>query len=782
MRNYLILREKSRGVPRRPRGAGGAARRPRRRARRTPTLAEGESLADLRAEAFDPEGPAGAGWASSALDQLALEHLLRRALRLTVARLVAGVDSLDPVLQGRRGRRRHRARRPRGPRRRTPTAPRSTRPLVVRAGRGRSPRPAAWTTSRPSRSAASSTAWCASTRTAPSSGRPCCGTTPAPPTRPRELTDELGGPGGLGATPSARCRSRRSRSPSCAGSPTTSPRRAARTAAVCLPHDWLTWRLARHRRPRRPRHRPQRRQRHRLLVAGDAATTAATCSSCALGHDALTAPGRSAPDEAAGRTGAGAAARPRDRRQRRRRLGPGAGPGDVVVSIGTSGVVSRGLATCRPPTPAAPSPGSPTPPAASCPWSRRSTRRGSSTSTARLLGVDHAGLGDLALSAPAGRRRRRARPLPRGRAHPRPAGRDRRPSSGSPSATTTPANLARAAVEGLLCGLADGLDALRAQGAAVEPRAAGRRRRAARAAVADRARRARRAGRRPPPGRVRRRGAARQAAWVLAGAAEPPDWALAPRRPPRGRARARPCGSATPRRATTCSPAVPDRTLARRPTWRLTGAMASDARLIATRRSLHGLAELVLAGPQHAQTGEITLRAVPGRVRHHAHARPTGRGHRRRRPDGEGRHRRSLPRGAGRRARGERDLLGRRLRRRPGRRARRAARGGRRRRRADRRRLRLGRRRPAGAGPGPDPGAVARALRHRDQRPRGQLRGLGRRHVPRGPLRLRRPLVAAAAGRLLERALRPRPPHGGDRRGPAGLLHRGPGPARRGER
>ena len=40
--------------------------------------------------------------------------------------------------------------------------------------------------------------------------------------------------------------------------------------------------------------------------------------------------------------------------------------------------------------------------------------------------------------------------------------------------------------------------------------------------------------------------------------------------------------------------------------------MASDARLIATRRSLHGLAELVLAGPQHAQTGEITLRAVPG--------------------------------------------------------------------------------------------------------------------------------------------------------------------------
>jgi len=40
--------------------------------------------------------------------------------------------------------------------------------------------------------------------------------------------------------------------------------------------------------------------------------------------------------------------------------------------------------------------------------------------------------------------------------------------------------------------------------------------------------------------------------------------------------------------------------------------MNLDARLVTTRRSLHGVAELVLAGPQHAQTGEISLRAVPG--------------------------------------------------------------------------------------------------------------------------------------------------------------------------
>ena len=47
------------------------------------------------------------------------------------------------------------------------------------------------------------------------------------------------------------------------------------------------------------------------------------------------------------------------------------------------------------------------------------------------------------------------------------------------------------------------------------------------------------------------------------------------------------------------------------------GAVASvtrmdDASYVATRRSLHGVAELLLAAPQHAACGRITLRAVPG--------------------------------------------------------------------------------------------------------------------------------------------------------------------------
>jgi len=40
--------------------------------------------------------------------------------------------------------------------------------------------------------------------------------------------------------------------------------------------------------------------------------------------------------------------------------------------------------------------------------------------------------------------------------------------------------------------------------------------------------------------------------------------------------------------------------------------MTLDSRLPSSRRALHGVAELVLAGPQHAATGEISLRAVPG--------------------------------------------------------------------------------------------------------------------------------------------------------------------------
>jgi len=88
----------------------------------------------------------------------------------------------------------------------------------------------------------------------------------------------------------------------------------------------------------------------------------------------------------------------------------------------------------------------------------------------------------------------------------------------------TPANLARAAVEGMLCGLADGLAALTAQGVAARRvlLIGGASRSAAVQAVA--------AGlfgvpvEIPEPDEYVALGAARQAAWALSGATEPPDW------------------------------------------------------------------------------------------------------------------------------------------------------------------------------------------------------------------------------------------------------------------
>src|SRR5262249_14592534 len=86
---------------------------------------------------------------------------------------------------------------------------------------------------------------------------------------------------------------------------------------------------------------------------------------------------------------------------------------------------------------------------------------------ARMIGVDLDGLSNLALSAPAGAEglvlvpyfdgeRTPNRPDAKGELH------------GLTHTNSTPAHLARAAIEGMLCGLADGLDALVAQG--VKPR------------------------------------------------------------------------------------------------------------------------------------------------------------------------------------------------------------------------------------------------------------------------------------------------------------------------
>ncbi|WP_299924529.1 xylose isomerase [uncultured Nocardioides sp.] len=75
MRNYLILRDKVQAFRADP-DVVAALEAAEVGMLRTPTLAEGESLADLRAASYDVEGLGARSVGQEALDQLALEHLM----------------------------------------------------------------------------------------------------------------------------------------------------------------------------------------------------------------------------------------------------------------------------------------------------------------------------------------------------------------------------------------------------------------------------------------------------------------------------------------------------------------------------------------------------------------------------------------------------------------------------------------------------------------------------------------------------------------------------------
>ncbi|MCV2488356.1 FGGY-family carbohydrate kinase [Geodermatophilus sp. YIM 151500] len=300
------------------------------------------------------------------------------------------------------------------------------------------------------------------------------------------------------------------------------PANADRTAAVCLPHDWLTWRLSgagdlgtlttdrgdasgtaywsartgeyrldllelalRGRRPRVPR------------VAGPAETVGT-----ATGSPTVLGPG----------SGDNAAAA----------LGLAAREGDVVVSIGTSGVVSAVTRTAVS-DPSGIVAGFADATGRHLPLVCTLNAARVLDAAATLLGVGHATLSELALSAPPGADGLVLVPYLEGERTP-----DLPAATGSVHGltlrTATPAHLARAAVEGLLCGLADGIDAVVAHGVPVERvlLVGGGARSAAVQQLAPAV-----FGRPvvvPPPGEYVADGAARQAAWVLSGAPEPPDW------------------------------------------------------------------------------------------------------------------------------------------------------------------------------------------------------------------------------------------------------------------
>ena len=449
---------------------------------------------------------------------------------------------VDPVVQGRHPRRRRPAR--------SCASGRAPHPdgtevdpagLVARRCRTPSRMRAASTTSPPSPSAASSTAWSPSTThgevvrdallwndTRSADAAP----------RPDRRTRRRGRPGRArapGPTRSDRSRSRRSPSPSCAGWPSTNREHAARVAAVALPHDWLTWRLAgatRHStRSRTDRSdasgtgywSPQTEDYRRDLLVR------------ALGHDAAPAARRRPAERRRDRVGQAVPGLGGDVM-----LGAGAGdnaaaalglglvPGDVVGLDRHLGGRLRGRRRRRPPTPSGMVAGFADATGHYLPLACTLNASRVLDAAARLLGVDHDELSRLALSAPPGADGLVLVPYLEGERTPnRPD--DTGALHGLRPDNLTPANLARAAVEGMLCGLADGLDALRRHGVDGRARAPDRRRRAVRGGAADRARRPRRrpsrsprrasTSRTAPPARPHGRGRGRPSppAWTARG-------------------------------------------------------------------------------------------------------------------------------------------------------------------------------------------------------------------------------------------------------------------------
>jgi xylulokinase len=299
---------------------------------------------------------------------------------------------------------------------------------------------------------------------------------------------------------------------------THEPENAARVAKVLLPHDWLTARLS------------TDGVAGARTDRGDASGTGYWAPSTgdyrmdllrlAFGRE-LELPPVAGPAEPVGRTAAGALLGPGTGDNMAAALGLGAVTGDVTVSIGTSGVVA---AVSEAPTADATGivAGFADGTGRFLPLVCTLNAARVFSATANLLGVDLVRFDELALSTPDSGGLvllpfldgERTPDLPNSRGL----------VTGLSRGNATPARLARATVEGLLCGLADGLDALRAHGVPIRRAmlTGGGAKSAALRALAPAI-----LGvpvLLPDPAEYVALGAARQAAWTLSGAAEPPVW------------------------------------------------------------------------------------------------------------------------------------------------------------------------------------------------------------------------------------------------------------------
>lgn len=293
------------------------------------------------------------------------------------------------------------------------------------------------------------------------------------------------------------------------------PENAKRTAAVCLPHDWLTWRL------------------RGATSLDDLVTDRSDASGTGYFDSVGNAYRRDILQHAFGKD----VELPRVMQPAEavtwgaRIVGPGAGDNaaaalgvdardKAVVSLGTSGTAFvRSKVSARDISGAVAGFADAT--GAFLPLVCTLNAARVLDAACALLRVDHATLSDLALSAPAGAEGLVVVPYLSG---------ERTPNI--PLATggvlgmtldnATPAHLARAVVEGVLCGMADALDALIANGATIDRVAL-----VGGAASSSAVQRIAPAifgvpVEVPPPGEYVADGAARQAAWVLTGRF--PEW------------------------------------------------------------------------------------------------------------------------------------------------------------------------------------------------------------------------------------------------------------------
>ncbi|GAA4827253.1 xylulokinase [Garicola koreensis] len=309
------------------------------------------------------------------------------------------------------------------------------------------------------------------------------------------------------------------------------PENAQRVAAVALPHDWLTWKIS-----GSSTLEDLVTDRSEASGTGYYDTAAGAyrydllAQALRISEDAaarIILPRVAGPNEQVGtgddaRGWGGMLLGPGAGDNAAASLGIGMGTGDVSISIGTSGVVAAVS-----PTPIqdssgliagfASATGEYLPLAVTLNGSRVLD------GAARMLGVDHQRLSELALAAEPGAHGLTLVPYLEG---------ERTPNL--PHATGSfvglsldsmnPQDVARAAVEGLLCGLADGLQALTQQGVPVNSiqLIGGAARSAAVQQIAPAI-----FGRDvqiPEPGEYVADGAARQAAWVLSGTEGPPQW------------------------------------------------------------------------------------------------------------------------------------------------------------------------------------------------------------------------------------------------------------------